>query len=345
MALPGGRLSITPRLSSRRSPSDSSIEAMHEINAARGRRLSRSCYFFVCTFSCSLLLVATAFALFRLSVDVQCRAVCPHDWYDEIPVLCAHAEPSNASEASDGRLPPTNASLGTRGEESEASLSSRWRQASSARQARGAATTISARHIAAMQRQGNGEEHGEPRAAAAAEPLSADERQELAAEARALVEGSSGFGVLSTITSDDGVTSGYPRGSIVGFGLTGSGHPIFSLTSLSGHHGDLVHPHENSPKGSGPEGAVGASLTVQAANFGTVADGRVTLTGRVVRVSEEAAQELRARYLEKHEGAFWVDFGDFEWFQMSEIGRISYVGGFGRAGDVDPDEYMLSLMN
>lgn len=44
-------------------------------------------------------------------------------------------------------------------------------------------------------------------------------------------------------------------------------------------------------------------------------------------------------------GAFWVDFGDFEWFRMSEIGHISYVGGFGRAGEIDPDEYMLSQMN
>jgi putative heme iron utilization protein len=42
--------------------------------------------------------------------------------------------------------------------------------------------------------------------------------------------------------------------------------------------------------------------------------------------------------MKKHPGAFWVEFGDFNWFRM-EIENVRFVGGFARAGSVTPEEY------
>merc|ERR1712176_1104519 len=60
--------------------------------------------------------------------------------------------------------------------------------------------------------------------------------------------------------------------------------------------------------------------------------------GNVTLVDAEEREAMKEIYLSKHPGAFWVDFGDFNWFRMSVMG-IRYVGGFARAGTLTPDEY------
>ena len=42
--------------------------------------------------------------------------------------------------------------------------------------------------------------------------------------------------------------------------------------------------------------------------------------------------------MKKHPRAFWVDFGDFSWFQMDMITDIRFVGGFVRAGSITPEQ-------
>jgi len=44
--------------------------------------------------------------------------------------------------------------------------------------------------------------------------------------------------------------------------------------------------------------------------------------GKVSLVASEEREAMKEVYLAKHPGAFWVDFGDFNWFRMDEIDSI-----------------------
>jgi putative heme iron utilization protein len=61
--------------------------------------------------------------------------------------------------------------------------------------------------------------------------------------------------------------------------------------------------------------------------------------GTCTRVKDEAGiAKAKEIYLQKHPGAFWVDFGDFFWYRM-EVEAIRFVGGFARAGAVTAEDY------
>lgn len=64
--------------------------------------------------------------------------------------------------------------------------------------------------------------------------------------------------------------------------------------------------------------------------------------GKVTLVPSEERDAMKEVYLAKHPGAFWVDFGDFNWFRMDEISDIRFVGGFARAGSITPEEYTMA---
>ncbi len=81
------------------------------------------------------------------------------------------------------------------------------------------------------------------------------------------------------------------------------------------------------------------SVTIASKEFKGAADGRVNLMGKVTLVPPEERNTVKEIYLSKHPGAFWVDFGDFNWFRMDEITDVRFVGGFARAGSVTPEEY------
>jgi len=148
-----------------------------------------------------------------------------------------------------------------------------------------------------------------------------------AEEVRSLVQYSTGFATLSTLSKQ---FEGFPSGSVVGFATDEQGLPFFCFSSMSGHTQDLLQAPEGSP----------ASLTVTAAGFKGAADGRVTLMGKVRRCAKEEAAPLREVYRAKHPDAFWVDFGDFTWFRMSELVGVRFIGGFARAGNVKPEDYL-----
>lgn len=147
-----------------------------------------------------------------------------------------------------------------------------------------------------------------------------------AADVRSLVQYNHGFAVMSTNSK---ANPGFPGGSVVGFAVDDDGCPIFVFSGMSSHTQDVL----KDPR---------CSLTVADKNFKGAADGRVNLMGNCNRVlGKEEVTAARELYLKKHPGAFWVDFGDFNWFKM-DVKAIRFVGGFARAGSVQPEEYYAS---
>jgi putative heme iron utilization protein len=149
-------------------------------------------------------------------------------------------------------------------------------------------------------------------------------KMDWATDVRTLVQYNHGFAVMSTISKSD---EGYPGGSVVGFAPEDvTGRPLFIFSGMSTHTQDLL---ANSK----------CSLTIAAKDFKGAADGRVNLMGTAVLVTDaEEKQACRDIYLAKHPGAFWVDFGDFNWFRM-DVEKVRFVGGFARAGSVSATEY------
>ncbi|KAL3938832.1 MAG: hypothetical protein SGBAC_006333 [Bacillariaceae sp.] len=142
-------------------------------------------------------------------------------------------------------------------------------------------------------------------------------------DVRSLVQYNHGFAVMSTISK---ANEGYPGGSVVGFAPDEEGRPLFVFSGMSSHTQDILA----NPK---------ASLTVAAKEFKGAADGRVNLMGTCRRIrDEEEISKAREIYRAKHPGAFWIDFGDFNWFTM-DVEHIRFVGGFARAGSITAKEY------
>jgi len=145
-----------------------------------------------------------------------------------------------------------------------------------------------------------------------------------AVDIRTLVEYNHGFAVMSTNSKTD---PGFPGGSVVGFAPDEDGRPIFVFSGMSTHTQDILAD----PK---------CSVTIASKEFKGAADGRVNLMGKVALMKDpEEIEAAKALYLKKHPGAFWVNFGDFNWFRMEELHKIRFVGGFARAGSVTPEEY------
>lgn len=118
---------------------------------------------------------------------------------------------------------------------------------------------------------------------------------------------------------------GYPGGSVVGFAPDELGRPLFIFSGMSTHTQDILA----NPK---------CSVTIASKEFKGAADGRVNLMGTCKLLPQEEIEAAKEIYLKKHPGAFWVNFGDFNWFRL-EIEKIRFVGGFARAGSVTPEEY------
>lgn len=144
-----------------------------------------------------------------------------------------------------------------------------------------------------------------------------------AADVRTLVQYNHGFAVMSTFSK---AHPDYPSGSVVGFAPDDQGRPLFIFSGMSTHTQDLLL----NPK---------CSLTVAAKDFKGAADGRVNLMGTCTLIKDAAErEEAKQIYMKKHPGAFWADFGDFNWFRM-EVEHCRFVGGFARAGTVSAAEY------
>jgi putative heme iron utilization protein len=158
-------------------------------------------------------------------------------------------------------------------------------------------------------------------------------RLSMAEDARSLVAYSTGYAVLSTLSS---AVDGYPAGSLVSFGTDEQGLPVFCFSSMSGHTKDLLAAEDVDTTGGK------AALTITAKGFEGAADGRVTLIGDVKRCDGAEVEELKLRetFKAKHPDAFWADFGDFTYFRMSNLKQVNFVGGFARAGAITPEGYL-----
>lgn len=119
-------------------------------------------------------------------------------------------------------------------------------------------------------------------------------RLSMSDEVRTLIESSIGYGVISTNSQ---AMPGYPTGSVVGFALEDDGRPFFVFSTMSAHTGDILKDGK-------------ASLTVMAKDFKGAAEGRVVLIGDIVKVfDKEVRDNLRNKYMARHPGAYWADFG------------------------------------
>jgi putative heme iron utilization protein len=158
-------------------------------------------------------------------------------------------------------------------------------------------------------------------------------RLSMAEDARSLVAYSTGYAVLSTLSS---AVDGYPAGSLVSFGTDEQGLPVFCFSSMSGHTKDLLAAEDVDTTGGK------AALTITAKGFEGAADGRVTLIGDVKRCDGAEVEELKLRetFKAKHPDAFWADFGDFTYFRMHELKACNFVGGFARAANPQATEYL-----
>ena len=145
-------------------------------------------------------------------------------------------------------------------------------------------------------------------------------------DVRTLIQYNHGYAVISTFSKADPT---YPGGSVVGFTVDDDGRPIFIFSGMSGHTQDLLaNPF--------------CSLTIAAKEFKGAADGRVNIAGQCELIRDPKEKEIaRDLYLKKHPTAFWVDFGDFNWFRMS-VDKVRFVGGFARAGSITAEEYKIA---
>jgi putative heme iron utilization protein len=158
------------------------------------------------------------------------------------------------------------------------------------------------------------------------EHQSAALKLDFATDVRTLVQYNHGFAVMSTFSKE---FPEFPGGSIVGFAPDTDGSPLFVLSGMSAHTQDLL---------ANPQ----CSLTVAAKDFKGAADGRVNLMGRCELIKRpEEKQVSRETYLKKHPGAFWAEFGDFNWFRM-KVQHVRFVGGFARAGSISEYEYAMA---
>jgi heme iron utilization protein len=123
--------------------------------------------------------------------------------------------------------------------------------------------------------------------------------------------------------------AGYPYGSLVTVAVDAQGRPLFLLSQLAEHTGNLIARSDASALLTEPLGSHDQPLAL----------GRVTLLGRCTKVVASEAASVRAAFLAKQPSAsYYVDFEDFAFYRL-EPEALRYVGGFGRMSWVTPDDY------
>jgi hypothetical protein len=145
-------------------------------------------------------------------------------------------------------------------------------------------------------------------------------------EARALLRRARSAALATSLVTDAG-DGGWPYASLVTIACDVDASPILLLSDLSDHTRNIARDAR-------------ASLLVEAAsNRANPQTGpRVSLLGRVVRSTEE---RHRRRFLARHPSAgLYAGFSDFNVYRMS-VERAHYVGGFGRAAWLAPEDVLL----
>jgi putative heme iron utilization protein len=131
---------------------------------------------------------------------------------------------------------------------------------------------------------------------------------------------------LCTVARDP---AGYPYGSLVTVAIDGAGRPLFLLSTLAEHTGNLLARPEASALLTEPLDAHDQPLAV----------GRVTLLGPCTAVPDAERAAVRETFLAQQPNAsYYVDFSDFAFYRL-EPTALRYVGGFGRMSWVTADDY------
>lgn len=171
------------------------------------------------------------------------------------------------------------------------------------------------------------------------EAASAAERGEPAADVRRwLLEEE--HGTLCTLAAKAEL-EGWPFGSIVPFALTAEGCPVLLIARIAAHTANLRRDAR-------------ASLFVHERRAPSAAGGgdpqagwRITLMGRMERllarsgckegeeppglVDDEMLEEIGARYRARVPDAeSYLQTHDFEYWRMTRVEKVRYIGGFGR---------------
>jgi putative heme iron utilization protein len=134
------------------------------------------------------------------------------------------------------------------------------------------------------------------------------------------------LGSLATLTVEP---AGYPYASMVTFALE-SGDPVFLISRLAEHTRNVLADSR-------------ASLLVyEREQQDPLANARVTLLGRIVRLPRPA-DAARAAYLAAHPGsAYYADFSDFDLYRL-QVESVRYIGGYGRMSWVGASDFKSAL--
>jgi hypothetical protein len=164
-------------------------------------------------------------------------------------------------------------------------------------------------------------QHASPPRASDAPPIP---EPTFAERARTLVH----LGRTGTLATLSRKHPGHPFASIMPYALDADGRPLLLISSMAMHTQNLEADERASLLVTQP-GAAGDPL----------AAGRVTLMGRVARVSAGERETVKATYLAAHpHAAYWVDFEDFA-FWRHDVDDIYFVGGFAAMGWVEAADY------
>ena len=136
------------------------------------------------------------------------------------------------------------------------------------------------------------------------------------------------LGRIGSLSTHSRKQPGFPFGSVMPYGLDGSGRPIFLVSTMAMHTQNVQADARASLLVTQPD-AAGDPLGAA----------RVTLIGNVLPVPEADVAEARKLYLERYANSkYWVDFEDFSFYRMDVV-DVYFVGGFGVMGWVPVAEY------
>lgn len=163
-------------------------------------------------------------------------------------------------------------------------------------------------------------------------PVSKDERAIAAVRApshaercRTLVVGAKAA-TLCTVARDP---VGFPYGSLVTVAIDIQGRPLFLLSTLAEHTGNLLACPNASVLITEPLDKHAQPLAL----------GRVTLLGACLAVPKDEIAAVRGAFLaQQPDASYYVDFADFAFYRL-EPQALRYVGGFGRMSWVSAQDY------
>ncbi len=166
-------------------------------------------------------------------------------------------------------------------------------------------------------------------------PGSTDERAALAARApthaercRTLVSTARSASLATVARAPEG----FPNASLVTVAIDGAGRPLFLLSTLAEHTGNLLARREASALITEPRGAHDQPLAL----------GRVTILGPCAAVPEGERAAVRELFLAQQPSASsYVDFPDFAFYRLEPL-ALRYVGGFGRMSWVTAEDYRVA---